>query len=78
MKSIKPKRMSKAAERTLCVGAETAGNWLSPRQCRDVLAALEYERRRAEEAEKKANAAALEVDKGRAELSIYKPSHWHD
>lgn len=47
---MKPKPLSNSATRTLSIGASTTGVVLTPRQCQDVLAALRYERQRAEEA----------------------------
>lgn len=50
MKPIKPKKMPKATEEWLSYGMEATGYALSPRQCRIILAALAYERKRAEDA----------------------------
>lgn len=57
MKPIKPKPMPKATEEWLSYGMETTGYALSPRQCRAILAALAYERKRADDAQARAHVA---------------------
>lgn len=76
MKPIKPKKMPEALER--CIRDElrdpsddSGQVRLGRREARSILAALEYERQRADDAEKKASTAA-------AELERIRPHHWHD
>lgn len=75
MKLIKSKKLSKALSEYLAEisnrkGANE-GDFVSKRQCRAILAALEYERQRADDAEKKASAAE-------AVARSYRPCGWHD
>jgi hypothetical protein len=69
---MNPKPLSKTKEETLrAVAKGTVEAELTPRLAREILAALEHERQRADAAGKRAVNAE-------SELSRYKPYHWHD
>lgn len=71
MKPIKPRKLSKQWETHLKHMAEDKSSKFRQSEARAILAALEYERQRADRAE-------AEASRVTQKLAIFKPQHWHD